>query len=297
MVDQSKNIRLPDWLRKDLRHNREVMELKKDLRGHSVHTVCEEAKCPNLSECFGKKKTATFLILGDICTRNCTFCAVEKNFSPPLSDPEEPGRIAEMVSKIGLEHAVITSVTRDDLTDGGSGQFAETIRAIRKLSECTIEVLTPDFKGSKEHREKVSKEKPDIFNHNMETVRELYPKIRPMADYQRSLDFLTSLKKDDPDMISKSGIMAGLGETEDQLKYLLHDLSETGIDILTCGQYLRPSEKNIPVHSYLHPEWFDRFAITAKKIGIKHVFASPFTRSSYNAGEVMKMIRRLKHEA
>ncbi len=295
MVDDIRNRkRLPEWIRKDLRHSRDVMSLKKELREHSVHTVCEEAKCPNLSECFGKKKTATFLIMGDICTRNCTFCAVEKNSIPGSLDRNEPDRIAEMVSAIGLEHAVITSVTRDDLPDGGSGQFAQTIKAVRKKSDCTIEVLTPDFGGSADQRIKVSEERPDIFNHNVETVRELYYKIRPMADYRRSLDFLMSVKKDNPNVVSKSGIMVGLGETDEQLKYLLYDLSEAGVDILTCGQYLRPSEKNIPVFSYPDPEWFDKFAVTAKKIGIKYVFASPFTRSSYNAAEVMKMIKGLK---
>jgi len=283
---------LPDWIKVDFKHNSEVMDLKKELRKNKLHTVCEEAKCPNLSECFGKKKTATFIIMGDKCSRNCRFCSVTHQ-TPEFLDPDEPLKVAEMVRDLKLVHAVITSVTRDDLADGGSGHFASVIREIRKLTQATIEVLTPDFKGIEADRIRVSDENPDIFNHNIETVRELYSKIRPEADYGRSLSFLKGIKKDNNAILSKSGIMVGLGETDDQLKRLLHDLSETGIDIFTCGQYLRPSKNNIPVEKFLTPEWFDRFRELARSFGIKHVYASPFTRSSYNAAEIISSIRKV----
>jgi len=282
---------LPDWIRVDFKHNSEVMELKKELRRNKLHTVCEEAKCPNLSECFGKKKTATFIIMGDKCSRNCRFCSVTHQ-APDFLDPDEPLKVAEMVRDLKLVHAVITSVTRDDLPDGGSGHFASVIREVRKLTQATVEVLTPDFKGTEADRIRVSDEKPDIYNHNIETVRELYSKIRPEADYERSLSFLKGIKKDNKTLLSKSGIMVGLGETDDQLKRLLYDLSETGIDIFTCGQYLRPSKNNIPVEKFLTPEWFERFTELARSFGIKYVYASPFTRSSYNAAEIISAIRK-----
>jgi lipoyl synthase len=282
---------LPDWIRVDFKHNSEVMELKKELRKNKLHTVCEEARCPNLSECFGKKKTATFIIMGDKCSRNCRFCSI--NHQPPeFLDPGEPVKVAEMVRDLKLVHALITSVTRDDLPDGGSGHFAQVIREIRKLTTATVEVLTPDFQGVEEDRIKVSYEKPEIFNHNIETVKELYPKVRPEADYERSLNFLKGIKKDNRHILSKSGIMVGLGETDEQLKRLLHDLSETGIDIFTCGQYLRPSKDNIPVEKFLTPEWFERFSELAGSFGIRYVYASPFTRSSYNAAEIISAIRK-----
>ncbi len=283
---------LPDWIKVDFKHNYEVMELKKELRKNKLHTVCEEAKCPNLSECFGKKKTATFIIMGDKCSRNCRFCSVNHQ-TPESLDHDEPLKVAEMVRDLKLVHAVITSVTRDDLADGGSGHFASVIREIRKLTQATVEVLTPDFKGIEADRIRVSDEKPDIFNHNIETVKELYSKIRPEADYDRSLNFLKGIKKDNKAILSKSGIMVGLGETDDQLKRLLHDLSEAGIDIFTCGQYLRPSKNNIQVEKFLTPEWFDRFRELARSFGIKYVYASPFTRSSYNAAEIISAIRKV----
>lgn len=284
---------LPDWIKIDFKHNSGVMELKKELRRKDLHTVCEEARCPNLSECFGKKKTATFMILGDKCSRNCRFCNVTHQPPSGHPDPGEPRKIAEMIRELKLNHAVITSVTRDDLTDGGSRHFAELIREIRKISHATIEVLTPDFQGREEDRSRISQEKPEIFNHNVETVRELYQKVRPEADYNRSLMFLKGIKKDDATILSKSGIMVGLGETDEQLKRLLHDLAEARIDIFTCGQYLRPSKDNIPVEKYLTPEWFERFTELAMSFGIKYVYASPFTRSSYNAAEIISVIKKV----
>ncbi|MBU4485892.1 MAG: lipoyl synthase [Candidatus Delongbacteria bacterium] len=282
---------LPDWIKIDFKHNSEVMNLKKELRKNNLHTVCEEAKCPNLSECFGKKKTATFMIMGDKCSRNCAFCNITYQ-TPERLDSQEPCHIAEMVKKLGLNHVVITSVTRDDLPDGGSSHFAETIKAVRGLTSTTIEVLTPDFKGKEEDRKRVSDAKPDIYNHNVETVQELYQKVRPQADYKRSIDFLKGIKRDDRTILTKSGIMVGLGETEQQLKRLLQDLSEAEIDIFTCGQYLRPSKNNIAVEAYLSLEWFDKFTEFAKSFGLNHVYASPFTRSSYNAAEIISSIRR-----
>lgn len=291
MTENEKRNKLPTWIKIDFRHDGDVLELKKELRRKNLHTVCEEARCPNLCECFGKKKTATFMILGDKCSRNCRFCNINHT-APEKVDPEEPAKIAEMVRSMDLRHAVITSVTRDDLPDGGSGHFVETIREIRKVSQATIEVLTPDFKGVEKDRQNVSDEKPEIFNHNVETVRELYSKVRPEADYDKSLAFLKGIKKDNKNALSKSGIMVGLGETEEQLKRLLSDLAETEIDIFTCGQYLRPSKLNLEVEKYLEPEWFERFAEKARSYGIKNVYASPFTRSSYNASEIIASIRK-----
>jgi lipoyl synthase len=289
--NQEERKKLPDWIRIDFRHDKQVMGLKRQLRCESLHTVCEEARCPNLSECFGIKKTATFMILGDVCTRNCAFCNV--NHAVPCgTDPDEPAKIASMVISMGLKHVVVTSVTRDDLPDGGAGVFAETIRAVHELSKSTIEVLTPDFLGNQVSRRTVSAAKPEIFNHNVETVSELYKKVRPQADYKRSLDFLKGIKIDDPSILTKSGIMVGLGETEDQLKKLLDDLAMTGIDIFTCGQYLRPSKNNLPVEEYRTPEWFEKFAESARSAGIKHVYASPFTRSSYNAAEIIAIVSK-----
>lgn len=291
MTEISKAIRLPEWIKIDHRHNGEVLDLKKQLRKNNLHTVCEEARCPNLCECFGKKKTATFMILGDKCSRNCGFCNINHT-TPDRIDPEEPVKIADMVKQLGILHAVITSVTRDDLSDGGSGHFAKTINEIRQVCAATIEVLTPDFKGNENDRITVSEARPEIFNHNVETVKELYSKVRPEADYNRSLTFLKGIKKDNRDILSKSGIMVGLGETEEQLKRLLHDLADAGIDIFTCGQYLRPSRSNIEVFEYKDQDWFMSFAETARSLGIKHVYASPFTRSSYNASEIIASIRK-----
>lgn len=288
--------RLPDWIKIDFKHDSTVMDLKRELRNHGIHTVCEEARCPNLSECFGIKKTATFMILGDKCSRNCAFCSVNHQ-KPTELDPKEPLNVAEMVKELKLRHTVITSVTRDDLPDGGASHFAETLNAIRNVSDSTIEVLTPDFMGNEKDRKTVSVAMPEIYNHNIETVKELYSKIRPQADYRRSLEFLKGIKKDNRKVLSKSGIMVGLGETEEQLKRLLHDLSEAEIDIFTCGQYLRPSKNNIPVEEYLEIEWFEKFKETAIAFGIKYVYSSPFTRSSYNAAEVMDFIRKDRENA
>ncbi len=281
--------KLPEWIKIDFRHNSDVLDIKRGLRNRHLHTVCEEARCPNLAECFGKKRTATFMILGDKCTRNCLFCNV-RHEKPCEPDPAEPEKIAEMVKELNLRHVVITSVTRDDLFDGGSSHFVETIRAVRRSTKATIEVLTPDFRGDEQARKKVSSALPEIFNHNVETVEELYPEIRPEAVYSRSLEFLKGIKRDNPEILSKSGIMVGLGETWEQLKRLLEDLSEAQIDIFTCGQYLRPSKKNAEVMEYKTVEWFEKFHELAVSAGIKNVYCSPFTRSSYNAAEIISGI-------
>ncbi|MDD3045439.1 MAG: lipoyl synthase [Candidatus Delongbacteria bacterium] len=282
---------LPDWIKIDFRHNRDVLEIKKELRSKHLHTVCEEARCPNLSECFGIKKTATFMILGDRCSRNCRFCNI-RHEKPVEVDNGEPENIALMVKELGLRHVVITSVTRDDLPDGGSEHFVKTIQAVKNLTGATVEVLTPDFMGDIAARKRVSDARPEIFNHNVETVKELYSTVRPEGNYMRSVDFLKGIKKDSKNVLSKSGIMVGLGETEDQLKKLLGDLAEAEIDIFTCGQYLRPSKFNIEVREYRSEEWFEKLRETALSFGIKYVYSSPFTRSSYNAAEIISMIKR-----
>ncbi|HXK49006.1 MAG TPA: lipoyl synthase [Clostridiales bacterium] len=282
---------LPEWIKIDFRHNSNVLDIKRELRGRHLHTVCEEARCPNLSECFGIKKTATFMILGDKCSRNCRFCNI-RHEKPSGVDIDEPENIAVMVRELELRHAVITSVTRDDLLDGGAGHFAATIKAVKSMTNATVEVLTPDFMGNSEARKTVSGAGPDIFNHNVETVCELYTSVRPEGNYARSIEFLKGIKNDNRNVLSKSGIMVGLGETEDQLKKLLGDLAEAEIDIFTCGQYLRPSRRNIEVNEYKSEDWFEKFRETALSFGIKYVYSSPFTRSSYNAAEIISMIKR-----
>lgn len=281
--------RLPDWIKKDFKHNKTVLNIKKELSNHNLHSVCEEARCPNLSECF-KKKTTTFMILGNVCTRNCAFCSVTHG-SPDLVDPNEPENLAKMVLELELKHVVITSVTRDDLMDGGAEQFARVIRAIKKITNSTIEVLTPDFKGDDSARKIVSFEKPDIFNHNVETVPDLYKTIRPGAIYERSIEFLKKIKGDDRSILTKTGIMVGLGETTEQLKRLLEDVVKADVDIFTCGQYLRPTKHNAAVVEYKDEEWFEKFKELGESFGIKHVYSSPFMRSSYNAGELLAKIK------
>jgi len=294
MNNMNKN-RLPAWIKKDLRHSKEVMSLKKSITGKNLHTVCEEAKCPNLSECF-KNKTATFMILGNICTRDCTFCSVEsgKPLDKNIINQDEADEIIEMVKELGLKHLVITSVTRDDLVNGGAEQFAKIINMMRtETPGTTIEVLTPDFKGLGRARKIVSIAKPDIYNHNIETVKELYNTVRPEATYLRSLDFLKKIKTDDDrSILTKTGIMVGLGETMDQLKFMLEDVKNASVDIFTCGQYLRPTKFHHKVIEYKDEEWFEMFKTIAEtEFGIKYVYSSPFMRSSYNAGELLERIK------
>ncbi len=257
---------------------------KKVLRQHGVSTVCEEARCPNQGKCFSDS-TATFMILGDRCTRNCSFCAVE-SLSPNPPEHDEPDRVADASAALGLKYVVITSVTRDDLPDGGAGQFAETIRAVRRKNPgIKVEVLTPDFKGGMDALKTVLNARPDVFNHNIETVPRLYSKVRPQADYNMSLGVLTSAKSLSPGMITKSGIMLGLGEKQAEVINVMHDLRKADCDFLTIGQYLRPRRENLPVVEYIRPEVFEQYRVRGIEMGFRSVASSPLTRSSMKAEE------------
>lgn len=274
--------RLPRWLIKKNRDNNKLHTVKRILREKGLNTVCESARCPNIAECFSKP-TATFMILGDVCTRRCGFCSVEKGYPmPPMDD--EPIKIAEVSAKLSLRHVVITSVTRDDLPDKGAGQFARTIDEVRRLNKgITVEVLTPDFSGSKESIMEVAESKPEIYNHNIETVPRLYKKVRPQADYKRSLELLKLVKELYPDIITKSGIMVGLGEEKDEVIGVMKELRNVRCDVLTIGQYLMPTKNNLPVIEYVKPDVFDYYKQEGEKMGFKQVESGPFVRSSYNA--------------
>jgi len=276
-------MRLPDWIKAP--YHTGLHDTKHLLRKHRLSTVCEDARCPNRGECF-LKPTATFLILGPHCTRNCGFCSVTSG-SPVSVNTDEPERVAEASAEMNLRYVVITSVTRDDLHDGGAGQFARTIRAVRRrLPEARIEVLTPDFKGDIKAIAHVLDAQPDVFNHNVETIQRLYPVVRQQADYQRSLSVLRSAKEMLPALSVKSGFMLGFGESRSDIAQLLADLRETGCDMLTIGQYLRPTKKNLPVVKYILPEAFDELKDTALSMGFRYVASGPLIRSSMNAEEM-----------
>jgi len=249
-----------------------------------LHTVCQGAKCPNMPECFGRG-TATFLILGNVCTRDCRFCAVPEG-APMPPDEDEPRNVAEAVAALNLRHAVVTSVTRDDLADGGSAHFAKTIREIRARCAASIEVLTPDFKGNEEDIARVADALPDVFNHNVETVPRLYGAVRPQADYRRSLELLRFVKNRRPEIVTKSGLMVGLSETGEEVVETLKDLRGVGCDFVTIGQYLRPSKAHLPITRFVPPEEFEKLAETARSRGFGGVASAPFVRSSYHAGEM-----------
>jgi lipoic acid synthetase len=273
--------RRPSWLKVSGFGSRKYLEVTQLLKEYNLHTVCQEANCPNRGECY-TSGTATFLILGPNCTRNCSFCNVTHGKAKPV-DEREPERVARTVDILNLKHAVITSVTRDDLPDGGARQFVEVIRAIRKLPEkIIIEVLTPDFQENMSALNKIFQEKPEIFNHNIETVSRLYPSVRPQADYQRSLRILKAAS-DYQSMAVKSGLMVGLSESMEELDGLFGDLASSGVDYLTIGQYLAPSQKHHPIVKYYHPDEFDKLARLAESAGIEHVFSAPLVRSSYRA--------------
>ena len=279
--------RKPAWLKIKISSNAGLHSTVDMMRKLNLHTVCEEAKCPNLMECFSKK-TATFMILGRECTRNCTFCTVSKN-EPSNVDAKEPLHVAEAVKKLALKHVVITSVTRDDLPDGGAGHFVAVIEAVREVSPSTdIEVLIPDFQGDKDALCKVVKAKPKVINHNIETINRLYPEVRPMANYHRTLELLKRVKEMDGNIYSKSGFMVGFGEKEEEVIDLLHDLREFGCDIVTIGQYLAPSKEHHPVVEYVTPDTFAFYKNKAEEMGFTFVASSPFVRSSYNAGEAFE---------
>jgi len=277
---------LPSWLKKRAPRQETIRKMQDLFRSLSLHTVCEEARCPNIGECFARR-TATFMILGDRCTRNCRFCAVKKGSPLPL-DPEEPKNAAKAVKKLGLRYVVITSVTRDDLEDGGAGQFAKTIRKIKRLNggEIKVEVLIPDFKGSLSSLKTVMEAKPDVLNHNLETVSRLYPDVRPLANYERSLKVLKQVKELNPSVYTKSGLMVGLGETFEEVIETMRDLRKVGCDMLTIGQYLRPSPEHLEVKEYIRPEKFQEYERVGKSLGFLSVVSGPFVRSSYRAAQV-----------
>jgi lipoic acid synthetase len=263
--------------------------MKDLLRTANLHTVCEEAVCPNIGECFGQG-TATFLILGDVCTRKCNFCAIAKGV-PSALDEGEPEKIARAVEQIGLRHVVITSVTRDDLPDGGADHYAKTIKTIRTQNPtCTIEVLIPDFKGSENALEIVLNESPHILNHNLETVPRLYPNVRPGADYERSLSLLKETKEIDPALTTKSGLILGIGEEHDEIIDVMKDLRDVECDILTIGQYLCPGKGFLPIKCFYHPDEFRHLKYEGEKMGFRHVESGPLVRSSYHAAAQFKFV-------
>ncbi len=278
--------RFPPWLVKRLPNPGQAHGVKTLMRRNRLHTVCEEARCPTLFECFSRG-TATFMIGGDVCTRTCGYCAVEKGVPAPL-DAEEPRHVAEASARLGLRHVVVTMVNRDDLPDGAAGHVGETIEAIReRLPETTIEVLVSDFMGDLSAVKKVVRARPDVFNHNIETVERLFKKIRPGGDYRRSLRILGMVREIDPAMTTKSGVMVGMGETEGDVLSLMDDLREVDCQIMTIGQYLQPKKKGIPVAEFIHPDTYARYREAGREKGFAHVFAGPFVRSSYNAEEAM----------
>lgn len=291
-VQNHTNPRLPHWLKKKQKLTREVLELKKMLREKNLNTVCESAGCPNLVECF-RKPTATFMILGNHCTRNCAYCGVAKG-KPDKLDPDEPLHVAEVSKELGLKHVVITSVTRDDLPDGGAEHYVQTVQAIRNLlPEASVEVLIPDFMGSEDSLKLVLESGIKILNHNIETVPQLYSSIRPQADFQRSLMVLRKSKQIKPEVITKSGLMVGLGETDSQLYEVFHQLAAADCEALTIGQYLRPSIRSYPVQEYVPPDKFNIYKEQAQKAGIKWVFSAPLVRSSYNAEALIKEFNKI----
>ncbi len=281
--------RLPEWLRKGGTHFESVHELKAQLRERRLHTVCESARCPNIHECF-HRGAATFMILGNLCTRGCGFCSVPKGSAAKREfsiDPDEPRNVAEMAARMELRYIVITSVNRDDLPDGGSQHFAEAVRQVRlALPQARVEVLTPDFCGNHNAVARVLDAGPHVFNHNMETVRRLYRRVRPQADYLQSLEVLRFAKQHNPGVLTKSGLMVGLGETEEEVQRLLRDIVNSQVDVGTIGQYLQPTRRNLPVAEYVTPGQFDVYREYGLSVGFRMVFSGPFVRSSYMAETV-----------
>jgi len=274
----------PDWLKAKVPGGETYRDIKETMRGLSLHTVCEEARCPNIGECWNNR-TATFMILGNVCTRSCGFCAVLTG-KPSELDLGEPDRVADAAKQMGLKHAVITSVNRDELSDGGASVFAATIRAIRReVPGCAVEVLTPDFKGNREAIGTVIDARPDTFNHNIETVPRLYPAVRPQAKYRRSLEVLRYAKELNPDGLTKSGFMVGLGEVREEMLQTMRDLRDHEVDILTIGQYLRPTEDHLPMTRYYTPKEFADLRKAGFEMGFRHVESGPLVRSSYHAHE------------
>jgi len=280
----------PDWLKVRIPSGENFFEVRRILRSHQLNTICEDALCPNIAECWGKHRTATFMILGNICTRACAFCAVTSG-RPTEYDLMEPARVAAAIAELRLKHAVITSVDRDDLVDGGAAIFAETVREIRRLDgNVKIELLTPDFQGSLDSVKTIANAGPDIFSHNIETVRRLYPRIRFKSDYTTSFGLLKAAKGMSSHMFSKTGIMVGLGETTEEIIELMGHAVEAGVDILTIGQYLRPSMKHAEIRKYYHPDEFAELGRIGRNLGIRWVFSGPLVRSSYHAKDVFEQM-------
>lgn len=279
--------RFPKWLHRKLPTNNELWKTQGILSGHRLPTVCEEAKCPNLLECWSKK-TATFLVMGKECTRSCGFCDIDFNGKPKALETDEPHRLAHSVKELGLKHVVITMVARDDLEDGGAAHLAKIIHEVRRVNpSVTIEVLTSDFAGNTQALQKIIDADPEIFNHNIETVRALTPRVRHKATYDRTLFMLRYVKKHSPKKIwLKSGLMVGLGESEKEVKRTIEDLYEAGCQIITIGQYLQPNRRKLRVKNFIHPDQFEAYADYGRSIGVKEMYCGPFVRSSYNAAAV-----------
>ena len=280
--------RKPDWIRVRIPASPKINEVKQKLRKHGLHTVCEEASCPNIGECFGGG-TATFMIMGDICTRRCPFCDVGHGRPNPLNE-DEPKELATAIADMGLKYVVITSVDRDDLRDGGAQHFADCIRYSRELSpKLEMEILVPDFRGRMDIAVDIlAQTPPDVFNHNLETVPSLYKKVRPGSDYQWSLDLLKKYKEKCPDIMTKSGLMLGIGETKEEVIQVMQDMRDHDIDMITLGQYLQPSKHHLAVERFVHPDEFEELGELAKKMGFKRVASGPMVRSSYHADQQMK---------
>ncbi len=283
-------VRRPHWLKVQASWGENYRRIKSLLAQSNLHTVCQEANCPNISHCF-EEGTATFLILGDVCTRGCTFCDVKRGIPLPV-DEDEPERVAETVKKLNLNYAVITSVTRDDLDDGGASIFALTINEIKSsIPGCKVEVLIPDFGGSLESLKTVLEAKPDVLNHNMETVQRLYPQVRKGADYRRSLYLLRNVKEVDKSMVTKSGVMLGLGESLEEIVELIRDLRNVDCNLLTIGQYLSPSNEHLPIAKFYHPDKFAELKVVGEEMGFANVESGPLVRSSYHAKEQVKYLK------
>ncbi|MHC0038988.1 lipoyl synthase [Pseudoneobacillus sp. C159] len=295
-MSKEEHLRKPEWLKIKLNTNENYTGLKKMMREKNLHTVCEEARCPNIHECWAVRRTATFMILGDVCTRACRFCAVKTGLPNEL-DWAEPERVADSVSLMNLKHVVITAVARDDLKDGGAAVFAETVRAVRRKNPFTsIEVLPSDMGGIEENLKILMDAKPDILNHNIETVRRLTPRIRARAQYDRSLQFLQRAKMMQPTTPTKSSIMIGLGETKEEIIEAMDDLRANQVDIITIGQYLQPSKKHLKVEKYYTPAEFNELRDIAMTKGFSHCEAGPLVRSSYHADEQVNAAARKKQE-
>jgi lipoyl synthase len=285
MAKKEEYVRKPEWLKIKLNTNENYKELKKMMREKKLHTVCEEAKCPNIHECWAVRKTATFMILGDICTRACRFCAVKTGLPTEL-DLQEPERVAESVEQMGLKHVVITAVARDDLKDGGAHVFAETVRSVRARNPfCSIEVLPSDMLGDFDALKTLMDAKPDIMNHNIETVRRLSPRVRARATYDRTMEFLRRAKEMNANIPTKSSLMIGLGETWEEIVETMDDLRANNVDIMTIGQYLQPTKKHLKVQKYYTPDEFKELRDIAFSKGFKHCESGPLVRSSYHADE------------